>query len=69
MTTFGDRLQMAMKFTGMKPKDLCNATGLSQANVSHFVSGQREPSLPVLRRILLAMPKVDARYLILGEDK
>lgn len=67
--TFAERLTFALQVTGKRRVDICNATGFSQANLSHFTTGQREPSLESLARLLEALPEVDARWLITGKEQ
>ena len=69
MSSFGQRLELAMEVGGYRATDVCKETGFSQANMSHFISGQREPTVKSLARLLQALPDVDARWLICGGRK
>ncbi|MCI6754228.1 helix-turn-helix domain-containing protein [Galactobacillus timonensis] len=41
--TFSSRLKRAMKLRNKKPVDICNATGLSSALISQYLTGKFEP--------------------------
>jgi transcriptional regulator with XRE-family HTH domain len=63
---FPARLRMAMLSTGTSNSYLAKSTGLSASNISHLTTGQRLPSLKTLQTLLLAIPQIDARWLITG---
>lgn len=64
MSDFKERLRMALEVSGISQNDFCKRTGFSQANTCHFLSGQRDPTLGSIQKILKALPCVDARWLI-----
>lgn len=66
MDTFGSRLKIAIEVNGMRPMDFVQKTSLSATHVSHFMNGDREPSLSNLAIIIKALPGVDARWLVCG---
>jgi len=41
--------------------------GVQRSSISHFLSGRNNPSLDVLRKILMAYPQINAQWLISGE--
>lgn len=61
---FAERLCAAMKKEGVTQAELATRTGIDLTNVCHLVHGRRTPSLATLRKLLKALPKVDARKLI-----
>lgn len=63
---FHERLKVALQVTGTRPGQLAELTGIDKTNVSHLLSGQREPSLKTLAKLLRALPGIDARWLVIG---
>jgi transcriptional regulator with XRE-family HTH domain len=68
-SSFGERLLVSMRVTGVGNGRLAKLSGLNQTTISHFTSGNREPSLDNLRKLLAALPEIDARWLITGRLK
>ena len=64
--TFAERLRLGMLVSGIKAKQLAEATGMHESNISHLLSGSREPNVENLAKLLRALPGVDARFLICG---
>lgn len=52
---FGIRLKKMMWIRGMDQKDLAEATGLTQPQISNYISGQTAPSFPKVDRIAKAL--------------
>jgi transcriptional regulator with XRE-family HTH domain len=66
---FAARLRAAMKETGVTQKMLAEDTGIDKTNISHLVNGDRAPSMGTLSRLLVALPEVNARWLITGKGE
>lgn len=60
------RLLDLINLTGINQLELSNRSGLTQAAISQFVSGKREPSLSSILKIDLGLGGVDLNYLIKG---
>lgn len=58
-----DRCRLARVAIGMSQSDAAAVTGLQQAAISHFETGERLPSAANLRRLALAYG-VSADYLL-----
>lgn len=69
MGTFCERLRMAMRVAAVTNGDMAKRTGLSPDNVSHFVRGERLPTINNLAKLLRALPGVDARWLVTGDAR
>ena len=69
MSPFAERLREAMEAEGLRVADLAERTGIDSTNVSHLLSGDRAPSMGTLHKILLALPRTRARWLITGKEK
>lgn len=48
---FSQRLRIKMRAKGITQSDLCNATGLSQPTISHYMMGKSVPSLYAAKKI------------------
>jgi len=67
MTTFGERLRTAIEVhQAISITEYARQTGFTLANLSHFMSGQRQPRLPSLVILVAALPDVDVRWLVTG---
>lgn len=64
---FGQRLKMILDFYQLKQVDLVARTGLSQTNISHLITGRREPTLKTLAKVIYALPDCDLGWLICGD--
>jgi transcriptional regulator with XRE-family HTH domain len=65
---FTERVKQAMRVEGLTPVTLAQKTGIHVTNIRHLLRGARGPSLRTLHKLLSALPKVDARWLITGEE-
>lgn len=45
MSTFGNRLNIALSMAKMRPIDLCRKTGLSESTISNYRKGTCKPKL------------------------
>jgi transcriptional regulator with XRE-family HTH domain len=66
MSTFSERLKIAIKESGKTQKEIGFIAGFSESNMSHFLSGERGPGIDSVDKLLRALPLVDARWLITG---
>lgn len=64
--TFGDRLRTAIAASGKTQGDIARNIGSDGAYISNLCSGRKSPALMVTRRLLNALPGVDARWLVCG---
>ena len=53
---FGSKLKEILTTLGISQIDLANKTGLTQASISHILTGKREPSLSSIIAILEVIP-------------
>lgn len=51
----GNLLKVARAKAGMSQRELAQAAGVAQSTIARIESGSRQPSLPVLARILAAV--------------
>lgn len=57
-----------MEASGLRPTGLAERTELDITNISHLLAGQRAPGLETMAKLLRALPIVNARWLITGEN-
>lgn len=69
MSAFGQRLRASIAAHGLTEAEFARRTGITHANVSHYISGQRAPGLNTLVEMLAALPDEHVRWLITGERK
>lgn len=55
-----ERLQQALDARGMRPVDLCNATGIPKGAVSYYLAGKSEPKADRLYIIAKALDVSEA---------
>lgn len=61
---FGNNLKTVLDFLEVTQTALASASGLTQAAISQLVSGEREPSLSSVCKILNALPMVKFERLV-----
>jgi len=65
---FETRLAEKMAEAGMTQADLCRKTGFASSMISHYVTGQRTPSFPVVAKIAKAL-NTTVDYLANGNQR
>ena len=60
-------LQELMNKLNVNAAQFAEEIGGQRSSISHFLSGRNNPSLDVLRKILMAYPQINAQWLISGE--
>lgn len=68
MKTFGDRLLASLAAHGMTQAQFSRRSGISEPDVSHYISGQRKPGVDTLSVMLRVLRQENARWLITGES-
>ena len=62
------KLVEAIKLSGLKQKDIANRLGVGQQTISHYIKGDKMPSLETFAN-LCAVLDVDANDLLCLNDK
>ena len=62
-TTLGDRIGMMLKKRNMTQKSLAQGAGITEAAVSHYIKGDREPRSTTLKEIAKVLG-VSTSYLL-----
>ena len=66
---FAYRLNVALDATCMTQTELSIKTGIDRDHINHIVRGRRKPRMEILEKLLVALPHIDARWLITGVKK
>jgi phage repressor protein C with HTH and peptisase S24 domain len=68
--TVTERIKILVEKYADKPADFAKATGLTNQNVYDLTSGRKGgPSFASVKKILIAFPEVNERWLLLGEGE
>ncbi len=62
------RLQLVMKMNNLSNAAFADKIGVQRSSISHVIAGRNRPSLDFLEKTLKAFPRVDAHWLITGEQ-
>ncbi|MDR8102494.1 helix-turn-helix domain-containing protein [Burkholderia cenocepacia] len=63
---FNERLRIAIWNECINQRELAKCSEIDEANISHYLSGERKPGLDNIQAILRALPNTDARWLLGG---
>lgn len=62
------RLQYLIGYYGFTSSRFAETVGIQPSAVSHLISGRNKPGFDIIAKILTRFPKVNPRWLILGEE-
>lgn len=65
MSTFGERLNIAVRTNGMRPAEFCRRAKISDGQLYGYIRGEKMPRLLVLQRIVREAG-VDCEWLVMG---
>ena len=64
-----ERLKLFLTMEGLSPSQFADKLGIQRSGVSHLLSGRNKPSFEFINKMLLAFPKINPDWLILGTGK
>lgn len=64
-----ERIQLIIKMNNLTPSVFADKIGVQRSSISHVLSGRNKPGLDFLEKILIHFPRVNAHWLITGEQK
>ena len=67
MSEFSERLKIEMSKHGYNLTEFSAATEIGVPHLCHILQGDRNPSFETLRDLVKALPKTNARKLLLGD--
>ena len=62
-----ERIRKFMETQGLSPSELADNIGVQRSNVSHVLNGRNNPSFPFIEKLLKKYPKLNAKWLLMGE--
>lgn len=63
-----DRIATIIKVNQLNASSFAEAIGVQRSSLSHILNGRNKPSLDFIEKVLLNFPRVDAQWLITGEQ-
>lgn len=64
-----NRIRKFMESQGLSPSELADSIGVQRSNVSHVLNGRNLPSFPFIEKLLKKYPKLNAKWLLMGEGE
>ncbi len=64
-----DRIQLLLQQERLTITRLADILDINKSNISHILSGRNNPSLDILQKILRKFPKINPKWLLLGEQQ
>ncbi len=64
-----ERLKLFLSMEGLTPSQFADKLGIQRSGVSHLLAGRNKPSFEFITKMLLAFPKINPDWLILGTGK
>jgi transcriptional regulator with XRE-family HTH domain len=61
-----DRLNKLIETEGLTPSLFADKIGINRPTVSHVLTGRNNPGYDFIQKILIAFPKLNAEWLLLG---
>lgn len=62
-----DRIKQLIEFKGLTPAAFANEVEINRSGLTHIFSGRNQPSLDLIRKILLTFPDISTEWLMLGK--
>ena len=64
-----ERLKLFLAMEGLSPSQFADKLGVQRSGVSHLLSGRNKPSFEFISKMLVAFPKINPDWLIMGTGK
>lgn len=64
-----ERLKLFLAMEGLSPSQFADKLGVQRSGVSHLLSGRNKPSFEFISKMLVAYPKLNPDWLIMGTGK
>lgn len=62
-----DRIKQLIEFKGLTPAAFANEVEINRSGLTHIFSGRNQPSLDLIRKILLTFPDISTEWLMIGK--
>lgn len=64
-----ERLKLFLAMEGLSPSQFADKLGVQRSGVSHLLSGRNKPSFEFISKMMVAFPKINPDWLIMGTGK
>ncbi|HBL77013.1 MAG: hypothetical protein A2W90_19425 [Bacteroidetes bacterium GWF2_42_66] len=64
-----ERIKRFMELQGLSSSELADNIGVQRSNVTHVLKGRNNPSFPFIEKLLKKYPKLNAKWLLMGEGE
>lgn len=61
-----DRIKQVMDYSGLTPAQFALELGINRSGLTHLFSGRNQPSLDLIKKILVAFPQIKTEWLMMG---
>ncbi|HPE40132.1 MAG TPA: helix-turn-helix transcriptional regulator [Bacteroidales bacterium] len=61
-----DRIKQVMEFSGLTPAQFATEIGINRSGLTHLFSGRNQPSLDLVKKILVTFPQIKTEWLMMG---
>jgi transcriptional regulator with XRE-family HTH domain len=61
-----DRIKQVMSYSGLTPAQFALELGINRSGLTHLFSGRNQPSLDLIKKILIAFPQIKTEWLMMG---
>lgn len=61
-----DRIKQVMDYSGLTPAQFATEIGINRSGLTHLFSGRNQPSLDLIKKILVAFPQIKTEWLMMG---
>ena len=61
-----DRIKQVMDYSGLTPTQFASELGINRSGLTHLFSGRNQPSLDLIKKILVTFPQIKTEWLMMG---
>lgn len=61
-----DRIKQVMEYSGLTPAQFATELGINRSGLTHLFTGRNQPSLDLIKKILVAFPQIKTEWLMMG---
>lgn len=61
-----DRIKQVMDYSGLTPAQFASELGINRSGLTHLFSGRNQPSLDLIKKILITFPQIKTEWLMMG---
>lgn len=61
-----DRIKQVMNYSGLTPTQFASELGINRSGLTHLFTGRNQPSLDLIKKILITFPQIKTEWLMMG---